>query len=127
VSHSDVVPCQNLSKVSPKLRAIVSLDKLKAKAKLLLGVEYDVCGQSWQDSVVYFGVGHPGVEVNNSVDVAPPFGQRADVVDRICLYQFAWLGYLRAPGIVRANPFLPGSVKAVVSPQNAADTAEANM
>ena len=49
------------------------------------------------------------------------------MVDGIYLHQLARCSDSRAPWIVPADAWLPGSVKAVVAPQDAAHTAETNV
>lgn len=118
---------EHLLKVPTELRAIVSLDHGKVKAPFIPGMQYHVGSQPGQDTRMYLGIGHPGIHINDGIDIPSGFSDWADVMNRIRFNQFTRLGYMRTPGVVWTNSFLPSAVKAVVPSQNTAHTAQTDL
>ena len=70
---------------------------------------------------------HPGVEIYDCVEIQLLAAAWVDVVDGVNLYQLARCSDMRAPWVVLAYSWLPGTVEAVPAPQNAAHTAETDL
>lgn len=125
VTHGDAVRTQDLGKISTELWSVVSLHHAEVKAKVGLCLQYCLCSLTREDARGYLGIAHAGMEIYDRVDILPFGSVWTDVVNSICLHQLTGFGDMWSSWVIWSYSFLPGSIEAVVPPQDAAHTAQA--
>lgn len=123
VAGRDATAVEVILKVPTILWPVVGLDHGKDEAEPVLGSQDHLGSNARPDPVVDLGVGHAAVQVYDGVDVAPPFGQRTDVVHGVGLDEFAWFGNHGADGVAAPDP-RPAAVYHAAAPENTPDTTE---
>ena len=112
-------------KVPTVLWAVVCLDHTEGKAELFLCLPDDPCCNTRPDPVVYLGMYHPGIQINDRVVIQPSATVWIDVVNSVCLNQFTRPRDMRPSRVIRTNPFL-SAIGIPRTLQYSADAAEAN-
>ena len=69
---------------------------------------------------------HPAVEINHRVVVQMSTSIRIDMVNRVCLHEFAWPNGDRASWVISLHSGLSGTVEAVVATENTPDATQAH-
>jgi hypothetical protein len=126
MSYGNPSPPHPLLKVAAKLRSIVSLYHREAETEVALSPLNGFGRSAGQDTLMYLSVSHAGVKIDHGVDVAPTLSQWTNVVNGVGLYELTRPRNDWTPGVLRSNTILPGAVKAVMAPQDAADAAKAD-
>jgi hypothetical protein len=85
MSSEGTISFEGLLKIAAILRAIVGLHQAKVKAKPVTSPTYDPGGNTGTDLAVNLGIGHPGVEINDRVDIPPSFGEQVNIVNGVSL------------------------------------------
>jgi len=124
MSRRNIVSSQDLLKVPAKLRSIVTLHHGDRESPPCLGGKDGLNGQSLPQRGGYRNVCHSTVKIDDGVVIQFSAAIGINVVNGIYLYQFTRTSHNRASWIVSAYSWLPGAVKAVMAPQDAAHTAE---